>query len=395
MVPGEDPTAALRRQLEHFAESGGMFYDLSDLSARGIPTISVVFGSSTAGGAYQPGLSDYTIFVEGSAKVFLGGPPLVRMATGELATDEELGGARMHADVSGLADYLATSEADGIRMAREIVDHLEWRPRCDLRVEPDPAPPRYDPDELLGLIPVDLRGPVEIREVIARIVDDSRFEEFKARYGSTLVTGCAQIVGMPVGILANNGVLLADSAAKGAQFIQLCNQIGVPIVFLQHITGFMVGRDYERSGIIKQGSALIKAVSNSAVPHVTVILGASYGAGNYAMAGRAFGTRFVFAWPTARIAIMGPAQMAGVMSLVRAQQAARRGIPLDEDAEAAARTAVEALADAQSRVLYATGRVAGDGIIDPRDTRWVLAMALSATRYAPIRGADSFGVFRL
>lgn len=240
VVPGEDPTAALRRQLEHFAESGGMFYDLSDLSARGIPTISVVFGSSTAGGAYQPGLSDYTIFVEGSAKVFLGGPPLVRMATGELATDEELGGARMHADVSGLADYLATSEADGIRMAREIVDHLEWRPRCDLRVEPDPAPPRYDPDELLGLIPVDLRGPVEIREVIARIVDDSRFEEFKARYGSTLVTGCAQIVGMPVGILANNGVLLADSAAKGAQFIQLCNQIGVPIVFLQHITGFMV-----------------------------------------------------------------------------------------------------------------------------------------------------------
>lgn len=395
VLPGDDPDAALRRQLGHFAESGRMFHDLADLSARGIPTISVVFGSSTAGGAYQPGLSDYTIFVDGHAKVFLGGPPLVHMATGERSTDEDLGGARMHAEVSGLADYLAADELDGIRIARDVVEHLHWPAARRWPPRSNPLPPRYDPEELLGLIPVDLRAPVDLREVIARIVDDSRFEEFKPRYGATLVTGWAELCGTPVGVLANNGVLVSEAAAKGAQFIQLCNQIGVPLVFLQHITGFMVGRDYERAGIIKHGSQLINAVSTSRVPHVTVILGASYGAGNYAMAGRAFGTRFVFTWPTAKIAIMGPAQMAGVMALVRSEQARRRGTVLDEEAEEVLRRAVESFAEAQSRALYATGRVADDGVIDPRDTRWVLAMALDAAQRGSVEGPHRYGVFRL
>ncbi|ACU53969.1 Propionyl-CoA carboxylase [Acidimicrobium ferrooxidans DSM 10331] len=394
-VPGDDPDAALRRNLEHFATSGRMFHDITTLSAEGIPTIAVVFGSSTAGGAYQPGLSDYTILVRDRAKVFLGGPPLVRMATGELSSDEELGGAEMHATVSGLADYLARDELDAIRSARSVVAHLQWRKAGPGPVRRDPRPPRYDPEELLGLMPIDLRGPVDMRAIIARIVDDSRFEEFKPSYGPTLITGWAEVHGFAVGIVANDGVLLSEASAKGAQFIQLCNQRATPLVFLQHITGFMVGSDYERSGIIKHGSQLINAVSNSTVPHVTIILGASYGAGNYAMSGQAFDTRFVFAWPTARIAIMGPTQMAGVMSIVRHEQAARRGVEIDEEAEAVLRSRVEAFAHAQSLALYATGRVADDGVIDPRDTRDVVGMALSACHSAPVIGARGYGVFRL
>jgi acetyl-CoA carboxylase carboxyltransferase component len=392
---GEDPDAMMRRTLTHFAESGRMFHDITELSARGIPSISVVFGSSTAGGAYQPGLADYNIFVRGGAKVFLGGPPLVKVATGEDATDEELGGALMHATESGLADYLAGDERDAIRMARDVVAHLHWRKQGPGPVTADPDPPRYDPGELLGLMPLDLRAPADPREIIARVVDGSRFEEFKMRYGPSLVTGWAQVHGFPVGILANNGVLFSDSSQKAAQFIQLCNQADTPLVFLQHITGYMVGRDYERGGIVKHGSQMINAVSNSTVPHVTVILGASYGAGNYGMGGRAFGTRFVFLWPTAKIAIMGPKQMAGVMSIVRRERAARRGEQADEAAEAAITRAVEDHAEAGSLALYATGRVADDGIIDPRDTRTVLAMALSACHSAPVRGARGYGVFRL
>jgi acetyl-CoA carboxylase carboxyltransferase component len=392
---GDDPEAVMRRNLVHFAESGRMFHDITELSAMGVPTISVVFGSSTAGGAYQPGLSDYNIFVRGGAKVFLGGPPLVKVATGEDATDEELGGAEMHASVSGLADYLADDELDAIRMARTVVGHLHWTKLGPGPADGDPDPPVYDPEELLGIMPADLRSPVDAREVIARVVDGSRFEEFKPRYGSTLVTGWARVHGFPVGILANNGVLFSDSAQKAAQFIQLCNQIGTPLLFLQHITGYMVGRDYERGGIVKHGSQMINALSNSKVPHVTVILGASYGAGNYGMGGRAFDTRFVFLWPTAKIAIMGPKQMAGVMSIVRREQAARRGQPVDEDLEAAITRTVEDFAEAQSLALYATGRVADDGVIDPRDTRTVVAMALSACHSAPVEGAHGFGVFRL
>ncbi len=392
---GDDPAAVMRRNLSHFAESGRMFHDITELSALGIPTMSVVFGSSTAGGAYQPGMSDYNIFVRGHAKVFLGGPPLVKVATGEDSADEELGGAQMHATVSGLADYLAEDEHEAIRMARDVIAHLHWRKLGPGPVTAAPEPPRYDPEELLGLMPADLRTPVDVREIIARVVDGSRFEEFKPRYGPTLVTGWAEIHGFPAGVLANNGVLFSDSSQKAAQFIQLCNQTSTPLVFLQHITGYMVGRDYERGGIVKHGSQMINALSNSRVPHVTVILGASYGAGNYGMGGRAFDTRFVFLWPTAKIAIMGPRQMAGVMSIVRRERAARRGEQVSEEAEAAVTQAVEDFAEAGSLALYATGRVADDGIIDPRDTRTVLAMALSACHSGPVQGAAGYGVFRL
>jgi acyl-CoA carboxylase subunit beta len=392
---GDDPEAVMRRNLTHFAETGRMFHDITELSARGIPTISVVFGSSTAGGAYQPGMSDYNIFVRGGAKVFLGGPPLVKVATGEDADDEELGGAQMHASVSGLADYLADSEPEAVRMARQVIAHLHWRKQGPGPVTADPDPPVYDAGDLLGLMPADLRTAVDTREIIARVVDGSRFEEFKPRYGPTLVTGWAHIHGFSAGILASNGVLFSDSSQKAAQFIQLCNQTSTPLVFLQHITGYMVGRDYERGGIVKHGSQMINALSNSTVPHVTVILGASYGAGNYGMGGRAFDTRFVFLWPTAKIAIMGPKQMAGVMSIVRRERAARRGEQVSEADEAFITKAVEDFAEAGSLALYATGRVADDGIIDPRDTRTVLAMALSACHSAPVRGARGYGVFRL
>jgi acyl-CoA carboxylase subunit beta len=395
LAAGEDPEALMRRNLTHFAESGRMFHDITELSAMGIPTMSVVFGSSTAGGAYQPGLSDYNIFVRGGAKVFLGGPPLVKVATGEDAVDEELGGADVHGTASGLADYIAEDEHEAIRMARDVVRHLHWKKLGPGPVQGTPDPPVYDPEDLLGLMPLDLRSPVDAREIIARIVDGSRFEEFKPLYGSTLVTGWADIHGFPVGILANNGVLFSDSAQKAAQFIQLCNQVATPLLFLQHITGYIVGRDYERGGIVKHGSQMINALSNSTVPHVTVILGASYGAGNYGMGGRAFDTRFVFLWPTAKIAIMGPRQMAGVMSIVRREQAARRGQAIDEELEAAITKAVEDFAESQSLGLYATGRVADDGIIDPRDTRTVVAMALSACHTAPVEGARGYGVFRL
>jgi len=320
---------------------------------------------------------------------------LVKVATGEDSLDEELGGAEMHAGVSGLADYLAADEHEAIRMARDVVAHLHWRKAGPGPSTADPDPPLYDPEELLGIMPVDLRSPVDAHEVIARVVDGSRFEEFKPRYGSTLVTGWAHVHGFPVGILANNGVLFSDSAQKAAQFIQLCNQVSTPLLFLQHITGYIVGKDYERGGIVKHGSQMINALSNSKVPHVTVILGASYGAGNYGMGGRAFDTRFVFLWPTAKIAIMGPKQMAGVMSIVRREQAARRGVQMDEEIETAITKAVEDFAEAQSLGLYATGRVADDGVIDPRDTRSVVAIALSACHSAPVEGAGGFGVFRL
>jgi acyl-CoA carboxylase subunit beta len=389
-----DPGAAMRRNMGHFAESGRLFHDITELSAMRIPTISIVFGSSTAGGAYQPGMSDYNIFIRGQSKVFLGGPPLVKMATGEDSTDEELGGGELHATKSGLADYLADSEHEAIRMARDVVRHLNWR-----KLGPGPSLPAddpvYDPDDLLGLVSKDLKTPFDVREVIARVVDGSRFEEFKPLYGPTLVTGWASVHGFPVGIIANNGVLFSDSSQKAAQFIQLCNQIDVPLLFLQNITGYIVGKDFEEGGIIKHGSQMINAVSNSKVPHITVILGASYGAGNYGMSGRAYDTRFVFVWPTAKIAVMGPKQMAGVMSIVRRGQAERRGEAFDEDADARIRAGVEAGAEAQSLGLYATGRLADDAMIDPRDTRHAVGMALSACHNNEVKGAQNFGVFRM
>ncbi len=391
---GDDPEAEMRRNLNHFAESGRLFHDITELSGMRIPTVSVVCGSSTAGGAYQPGLSDYNIFIRERSKVFLGGPPLVKMATGEDSTDEELGGAEMHATRSGLADYLAEDEPDAIRIAREAVAHLNWR-----KLGPGPSlppdEPLYDQEELLGIVPVDLKRPFDIREVIARIVDGSRFEEFKPLYGNTLVTGWASIHGFPVGILGNNGVLFSDSSQKAAQFIQLCNQVDVPIIFLQNVTGYIVGKSFEEGGIVKDGSKMINAVSNSKVPHISIILGASYGAGNYGMGGRAFDTRFVFTWPTAKISIMGPKQLAGVMSIVRRAGAAAAGRTVDEDEDARERAAVEDRAEKESLALYATGRVADDGIIDPRDTRTVLGITLSAVHSNAVSGDGRFGVFRM
>jgi acetyl-CoA carboxylase carboxyltransferase component len=300
----------------------------------------------------------------------------------------------MHAEVSGLGEYLAEDERDALRLCREVVSHLNWR-------KPGPPPslradlPLLDPEQLLGVMSPDLRRPVDVREVIGRVVDGSRFEEFKPRYGSTLVCGWASIAGYPLGILANNGVLYPESAEKGAHFIQLCNQIDVPLLFLQNITGFVVGRDFERAGIIKKGSQLINAVSNSTVPHFTVIIGNSYGAGTYAMSGRAFNNRFTFLWPSAKIAVMGGKQIAGVMSIVRRGQAARKGEPFDEEADARIVAAVEAIQEKGSRALEATGAISDDGIIDPRDTRTVLGICLSVVCNRAVEGAVSYGVFRL
>ncbi len=383
-----------RMNTGHFAESGRFFYDLIELSRRRIPTVSVVFGSSTAGGAYQPGLSDYNIVVKDQSKIFLAGPPLVKMALGEEIDDETLGGARLHAEVSGLGDYFAEDEMDALRMCREVVAHLNWR-----KAGPDasmpPEPPTLDPEELLGLVSRDLRQALDVREVIGRVVDGSRFEEFKARYGSTMVCGWASIHGYPVGILGNNGVIQPTAAEKAAQFIQLCNQIDVPLIFLQNVTGYMVGRDAEAAGIIKKGSQMLNAVTNSTVPHLTVILGASYGAGTYGMSGRAFGNRFTFLWPTAKIAVMGPKQIAGVMSQVRRARAARLGEPFDEEEDARIVAMVEGAQEQGSLALAATSAISDDGIIDPRDTRTVLAMCLSVVRSRPIEGTAGYGVFRL
>ncbi|MDX2380274.1 MAG: carboxyl transferase domain-containing protein [Acidimicrobiia bacterium] len=384
----------MRANLGHFSDSGRMFYEITELSSLGVPTISVVFGSSTAGGAYQPGLSDYTILVRNRAKVFLGGPPLVKMATGEDSDDETLGGAEMHATVSGLADYLAEDEYEGIRMCRDVVAHLHWS-KLGRAPLPDPLPPKCDPEELLGLVDRDLRGLIDIREVIARIVDGSDFEEFKPRYGPTLICGWANIHGFPVGVLGNNGPLFSESSQKATQFIQLCNQTGTPLLFLQNITGYMVGKDFERQGIVKHGSQMINALSNSKVPHITVIVGGSYGAGNYGMGGRSFATRFVFLWPTAKIAVMGPKQIAGVMSIVRRGQAARKGIEFDEEADAQQVAAQEHAHEEASLAFYATGRGDDDGVIDPRDTRDVVGFALSACHSNEVEGAAGYGVFRM
>lgn len=389
-----DPEKAMRRDTEHFAESGRLFYEITELSKLRIPTISVVFGASTAGGAYQPGMSDYNIFIRGQSKVFLGGPPLVKMATGEDADEESLGGAQMHCTISGLGDYLAEDEMDGIRMCRDVVAHLNWRKQGPGPTLPADEP-RYSSEDLLGIVSKDLRQPFDMREVIARIVDGSRFEEFKPLYGPTLVTGWASVHGFPVGILGNNGALFPESAEKAAQFIQLCNQIDVPLLFLHNITGFLVGTDFEQNGITKNGSKMINAVSNSTVPHISVIVGASYGAGNYGMSGRAFGPRFTFIWPTAKIAVMGPKQMAGVMTIVQRAATERRGEVFDEAANDKRVAVVEHWAEERSKGLYATSRISDDGMIDPRDTRTVIGIALSACHNKAVVGTKEYGTWRM
>ena len=391
---GDNPPIAPTLQQSHFASTGRFFYEMTELSKLRIPVISVVFGSSTAGGAYQPGMSDYNIFIKDQSKAFLAGPPLVKMATGEESDDETLGGAKMHSEISGLSDYLAEDEMDALRICREVVSHLNWTKKGN---EPDikSSKPEYNEEELLGILSEDLKSAVDIKEIIARFVDGSKFEEFKPLYGSTLVCGWATVHGYQVGILGNNGPIYPQSAEKGASFIQLCNKRNIPLIFLHNVTGFLVGKDFERQGIIKKGSQLINAVSNSTVPHITFIVGASYGAGTYAMSGKAYNNRFTFLWPTAKIAVMGPEQMAGVMSIVRRAKAMRDGKKFDEKADQQLKEMVIDYLEKLSHGLVASSMLTDDGIIDPRDTRDVIGFCLSIVNNNHIEGAKEYGVFRL
>ena len=391
---GDNPPIAPTLQQSHFASTGRFFYEMTELSKLRIPVISVVFGSSTAGGAYQPGMSDYNIFIKDQSKAFLAGPPLVKMATGEESDDETLGGAKMHSEISGLSDYLAEDEMDALRICREVVSHLNWTKKGN---EPEikSSEPEYDEEELLGILSEDLKSAVDIKEIIARFVDGSKFEEFKPLYGSTLVCGWATVHGYQVGILGNNGPIYPQSAEKGASFIQLCNKRNIPLIFLHNVTGFLVGKDFERQGIIKKGSQLINAVSNSTVPHITFIVGASYGAGTYAMSGKAYNNRFTFLWPTAKIAVMGPEQMAGVMSIVRRAKAMRDGKKFDEKADQQLKEMVIDYLEKLSHGLVASSMLTDDGIIDPRDTRDVIGFCLSIVNNNHIEGAKEYGVFRL
>ncbi|NLW99736.1 MAG: acyl-CoA carboxylase subunit beta [Actinomycetales bacterium] len=397
----ESGGADLPSQKEIFIPGGKLFRDLTRASKRRQPTIALVFGNSTAGGAYVPGMSDYTVFVKEQAKVFLGGPPLVKMATGEESDDESLGGAEMHARISGLADYLAQDERDAIRIGRRIVARLNWRKAAGPTTPPVFAEPDEDPETLLDLIPVSLKEPFDPREVILRIVDGTSpenaqpFDEFKPLYGPSLVTGWARLHGRPIGILANaQGVLFSEESQKATQFIQLANQTDTPLLFLHNTTGYMVGKDYEQGGIIKHGAMMINAVSNSTVPHISIIMGASYGAGNYGMNGRAYDPRFLFTWPNARSAVMGPQQLAGVMSIVARAATEAKGQVYDEEGDAAIRAFIEQSVEEQSLPFFLSGLLYDDGVIDPRDTRTILAICLSTIENAPIRGAQGYGVFR-
>jgi geranyl-CoA carboxylase beta subunit len=392
----ESGGANLRYQAEIFVEGGQGFRNQARLSAAGIPQVTVVHGSSTAGGAYQPGLSDYVVMVRGKAKVFLAGPPLLRAATGEIATDEILGGAEMHATVSGTAEYLAENDADGIRLAREIVAKLNWNERLPPLAPRNYEEPRYDIDELAGVVPIDYRKPYDVREVITRIVDGSDFLDFKALYGAATVCGQAEMLGMPCAFIGNNGPIDTQGATKAAQFIQLMCQTGTPIVYLQNTTGYIVGTEAEQGGIVKHGSKMIQAVANATVPQITLHIGASFGAGNYGMCGRAYEPRFVFAWPNNRIAVMGGEQAARVLSIVTEEKHRRTGQPVDRAALDKMERAIVDQFDVESTALYATARLWDDGIIDPRDTRRVLAYCLSVCREADIRplNPNTFGVAR-
>ncbi len=396
----ESGGADLPTQKEIFIPGGKLFRDITRSSAAKQPTVALVFGNSTAGGAYVPGMSDYTGMVREQAKVFLGGPPLVKMATGEESDDESLGGAEMHARTSGLADYLAEDERDAIRIGRRIVARLNWR-----KARPEPvgfAEPDEDPDGLLDLIPADLKEPFDPREVIARLCDGVSatngqvFDEFKPLYGASLVTGWARLHGRPIGILANaQGVLFSQEAQKATQFVQLANQTDTPLLFLHNTTGYMVGKEYEQGGIIKHGAMMINAISNSTVPHLSVIMGASYGAGNYGMNGRAFDPRFLFTWPSAKSAVMGPAQLAGVLEIVAQQSAESKGQEFDAEGFKGIKEVVEAQIEEQSLAHFLSGMLYDDGVIDPRDTRTVLGICLSVIDNKAYSGTDRFGVFRM
>lgn len=375
---------------DHF---GRIFYNQANLSAQGVPQIAVVMGSCTAGGAYVPAMSDETIIVKNQGTIFLGGPPLVKAATGEVVSAEDLGGGDVHTRLSGVADHLAQNDTHALAIARQIVQSLNWQKPAPLALQPARAP-KLSPDELHGVIPTDTRKPFDVREVIARIVDGSEFDEFKARYGNTLVTGFAHIEGMPVGIVANNGILFSESANKGAHFIELCCQRKVPLVFLQNITGFMVGRKVENEGIARAGAKMVTAVACANVPKFTVIIGGSFGAGNYGMCGRAYSPRFLWMWPNARISVMGGEQAASVLATVKRDGIEGKGGTWSADEEDAFKSPIRDQYERQGHPYFASARLWDDGVIDPADTRRVLALGLSASLNKPIPDAK-FGVFRM
>ncbi|MBB3218807.1 3-methylcrotonyl-CoA carboxylase beta subunit [Ochrobactrum sp. RC6B] len=375
---------------DHF---GRIFYNQAQMSAAGIPQVAVVMGSCTAGGAYVPAMSDETVIVRGQGTIFLAGPPLVKAATGEVVSAEDLGGGDVHTRLSGVADHLANDDAHALQIARAIAANLNSEKRGFIS-RGDGAAPLYDPEELLGVVSADTRIPYDVREVIARLVDGSDFDEFKARYGTTLVCGFASLYGMPVGIIANNGVLFSEAALKGAHFIELCCQRNIPLVFLQNITGFMVGRKYEAEGIAKNGAKLVTAVATANVPKITMLIGASYGAGNYGMAGRAYSPRFLWTWPNSRIAVMGGEQAAGVLATVRRDGIERTGGTWSAEEEAEFKRPTLEMFERQSHPLYASARLWDDGIVDPRKSREVLGLSLSATLNAPVE-PTRFGLFRM
>ncbi|MEP2642039.1 carboxyl transferase domain-containing protein [Roseobacter sp.] len=375
---------------DHF---GRIFYNQARMSALGIPQIAVVMGSCTAGGAYVPAMSDVTIIVRDQGTIFLAGPPLVKAATGEIVSAEDLGGGDVHTRLSGVADYLAEDDAHALALARQAVASLNRTKPSTVHWE-TPEDPAYDPEEILGVVPADLRTPYDIREVIARLVDGSRFDEFKPRFGETLVTGFAHLRGCPIGIIANNGVLFSEAAQKGAHFIEICSQRSIPLVFLQNITGFMVGRKYENEGIARHGAKMVTAVASTNVPKVTMLVGGSFGAGNYGMAGRAYSPRFLWSWPNSRISVMGGPQAAGVLATVKRDAMDRAGHPWSDAEEAAFKQPTIDMFETQSHPLYASARLWDDGIIDPRKSRDVLFLSLQAALNAPIQ-ETRFGVFRM
>ena len=375
---------------DHF---GRIFYNQAQMSARGIPQIAVVMGSCTAGGAYVPAMSDVTIIVREQGTIFLAGPPLVKAATGEVVSAEDLGGGDVHTRLSGVADYLAEDDAHALALARRAVGHLNRAKPATVQWQ-SPEEPAYDPDEILGVVPADLRTPYDIREVIARIVDGSRFDEFKPRFGETIVTGFAHLKGCPIGIVANNGVLFSEAAQKVAHFVELCSQRNIPLVFLQNITGFMVGRKYENEGIARHGAKMVTAVATTNVPKITMLVGGSFGAGNYGMAGRAYSPRFLWTWPNSRISVMGGEQAAGVLATVRRDGIERKGGTWSAEDEAEFKRPTIEMFERQSHPLYASARLWDDGIVDPRKSRDVLSLSLSAALCAPIE-PTRFGVFRM
>jgi 3-methylcrotonyl-CoA carboxylase beta subunit len=388
--------AFLPRQDEIFPDRdhfGRIFFNQARMSSEGIAQVAVVMGSCTAGGAYVPAMSDESVIVRGQGTIFLGGPPLVQAATGEIVSTEDLGGADVHARTSGVVDHMARDDRHALSIARRIVGGLNYTPRTPVALRPT-EDPHYDPASIGGVVPVDLRAPYDIREVIARIVDGSVLDEFKRLYGATLVCGFAHLYGMPVGIVANNGILFSESALKGTHFVELCSQRGIPLIFLQNITGFMVGRKYEQGGIAKDGAKLVTAVSTTSVPKLTVIVGGSFGAGNYGMCGRAFDPRFLWMWPNARISVMGGDQAAGVLAQVRRDGLEARGETWSAEAEEVFRTPIRAQYETQGNPYYATARLWDDGVIDPAETRLVLGLSLAAALNAPIR-RTRFGVFRM